>query len=156
MFDNAALLFVLSAAISSFGGATGFSPTGPSAVVRSVTSSTIATTELGMMGVAPPAMVENETFQRSLLAAQIANRSSTKKVGGVGGGDGGKIDPNPVNIGWDTHKPVVSDILFAGGIIFSNRTPPSPDRIHSCKWRDGVHFVFPPSSHPSLYEVRPI
>jgi hypothetical protein len=43
---------------------------------------------------------DNETFQRSLLAAKIAN---DKKMGKKAG-----RDAPPVNIGWDSHKPVVS------------------------------------------------
>ncbi len=44
------------------------------------------------------ATVEGETFQRSLLAAQLANTNKGKKA----------VDAPPVNIGWDSHKPVVS------------------------------------------------
>ena len=46
-------------------------------------------------GTASPEVAE--TFQRSLLAAQLANKN-------------GKVakDAPPVNIGWDSHKPVVS------------------------------------------------
>ncbi len=117
MFDNAALLFVLSAALSSFGRATGFSPLGPTSMVGRSLSSTTSITELDMMmmgggGVAqsppPPTMIEKkETFHRSLLAAQIANNSRKKEVG-VGGKNDVVVDPNPVNIGWDSHRAVVS------------------------------------------------
>jgi len=50
-------------------------------------------------GTASPEVAE--TFQRSLLAAQLANKN-------------GKVakDAPPVNIGWDSHKPVVSLICM--------------------------------------------
>ena len=46
------------------------------------------------------ATVEGETFQRSLLAAQLANTAKNGKKASA--------DAPPVNIGWDSHKPVVS------------------------------------------------
>ena len=49
-------------------------------------------------GTASPT-VEKETFQRSLLAAQLANSKSNGKKA---------VNAPPVNIGWDSHKPVVS------------------------------------------------
>ena len=49
-------------------------------------------------GTASPT-VEKESFQRSLLAAQLANSKSNGKKA---------VDAPPVNIGWDSHKPVVS------------------------------------------------
>ena len=56
-------------------------------------------------GTASPTITEdNETFQRSLLAAQLAN----KKVNGKKAG----TDAPPVNIGWDSHKSVVSCIFL--------------------------------------------
>ena len=50
-------------------------------------------------GTASPTL-EKETFQRSLLAAQLANSKTNGKKAGE--------DAPPVNIGWDSHKPVVS------------------------------------------------
>jgi len=49
-------------------------------------------------GTASPT-VEKESFQRSLLTAQLANSKSNGKKA---------VDAPPVNIGWDSHKPVVS------------------------------------------------
>ena len=51
-------------------------------------------------GTASPT-VEKESFQRSLLAAQLANSKSNGKKA---------VDAPPVNIGWDSHKPVVSTL----------------------------------------------
>ena len=45
------------------------------------------------------ATVENETLHRSLLAARIANDGKNGKKA---------VDAPPVNIGWDSHEPVVS------------------------------------------------
>lgn len=56
-----------------------------------------------MEGTASPTL-EKETFQRSLLAAQLANKK------GVNGKTAG-ADAPPVNIGWDSHKSVVSYIF---------------------------------------------
>ena len=53
-----------------------------------------------LKGTASPT-VEKESFQRSLLAAQLANRKTNGKKA---------EDAPPVNIGWDSHKPVVSSI----------------------------------------------
>ena len=53
-------------------------------------------------GTASPTL-EKETFQRSLLAAQLANSSKNGKRAG---------DAPPVNIGWDSHKPVVRSSFF--------------------------------------------
>lgn len=48
------------------------------------------------------ATAESEVFQRSLLAASLANskKNGLKKAG---------KDAPPVNIGWDSHMPVVSE-----------------------------------------------
>lgn len=50
------------------------------------------------------ATAESEVFQRSLLAASLANskKNGLKKAGN---------DAPPVNIGWDSHMPVVSDTV---------------------------------------------
>lgn len=48
------------------------------------------------------ATVENETFHRSLLAARLANDANKN------GKKAGENAP-PVNIGWDSHRPVVSE-----------------------------------------------
>jgi hypothetical protein len=53
-----------------------------------------------LKGTASP-IVEKESFQRSLLAAQLANKKTNGKKA---------EDAPPVNIGWDSHKPVVSSI----------------------------------------------
>mmetsp|Transcript_11683 Transcript_11683/g.28715 ORF Transcript_11683/g.28715 Transcript_11683/m.28715 type:complete len:410 (+) Transcript_11683:235-1464(+) len=84
-FGTASLL-IFTMAVSA---AKGFAP---AASGRSLAS---ARSSLG--GTASPT-AETETFQRSLLAAQLAN---AKK-------NGNKTAPNapPVNIGWDSHKPV--------------------------------------------------
>ena len=57
-----------------------------------------------LQGTASPTLESNETFQRSLLAAQLANGKKNGKVA---------TDAPPVNIGWDSHKPVVSFCCFA-------------------------------------------
>ena len=87
---TATLLVILSATLSS--AANGFAPS----------NSRTTSTRLG--GTASSATVEkttNDTFQRSLLAAQLANskKNGLKKAG---------ADAPPVNIGWDSHEPVVS------------------------------------------------
>ena len=56
--------------------------------------------EFCIFSLSSTATKDNETFQRSLLAAKIAN---DKKMGKKAG-----RDAPPVNIGWDSHKPVVS------------------------------------------------
>jgi hypothetical protein len=62
----------------------------------------------------------NETFQRSLLAAQLANKRvvHNSKEDVVQNNNHGEkkdgTDRNPVNIGWDTHSPVVrGDRVFS-------------------------------------------
>ena len=57
----------------------------------------------------------NETFQRSLLAAQLANKRAHSSKDVVVSKNNGKedgTDRNPVNIGWDTHSPVVRGLIF--------------------------------------------
>ena len=55
-------------------------------------------------GTSSPSITEdNETFQRSLLAAQLANKKLNGKKAGT--------DAPPVNIGWDSHNPVVSSFV---------------------------------------------
>lgn len=83
------LLFVLSAALS-YGSAHGFSSVSSSVLFhpRSSSSSSSSTTSLG--GTASPTIVENnnETFQRSLLAARIANSKKAVDAVGRGGEEG--------------------------------------------------------------------
>mmetsp|Transcript_13457 Transcript_13457/g.22127 ORF Transcript_13457/g.22127 Transcript_13457/m.22127 type:complete len:111 (+) Transcript_13457:228-560(+) len=79
---SSALLFAISAVT-----AKGFAPI---ATVPTARSSSL-------QGTASPT-VEKESFQRSLLAAQLANKSNGKKA----------VDAPPVNIGWDSHQAVVS------------------------------------------------
>jgi hypothetical protein len=64
---------------------------------------TTATPTTNQNSLAGTATAESEVFQRSLLAASIANskKNGLKKAG---------QDAPPVNIGWDSHMPVVSDI----------------------------------------------
>lgn len=50
------------------------------------------------------ATVEQETFQRSLLSARIANDAKKKANGSLKKAE----NPPPVNIGWDSHTAVVS------------------------------------------------
>merc|ERR1719343_1014334 len=76
-----ATLLIFTAALSA---AKGFAPNAGRSAVRS-----------SLEGTASPLM-EKETFQRSLLAAQLAN-TNKKKAGS---------DAPPVNIGWNSHKPV--------------------------------------------------
>jgi hypothetical protein len=54
--------------------------------------------KISLEGTASPT-IEKETFQRSLLAAQLANKKTNGKKA---------ENAPPVNIGWDSHKPVVS------------------------------------------------
>jgi len=90
---TATLLLILSATLSS--AAHGFAPSASS-------RSTIAAFSR-LDGTATPTAEKSssDTFQRSLLAAQLANskKNGLKKAG---------ADAPPVNIGWDSHKPVVS------------------------------------------------
>ena len=58
-------------------------------------------TIVSLQGTASPT-VEKESFQRSLLAAQLANKSNGKKA----------VDAPPVNIGWDSHQAVVSIMQY--------------------------------------------
>ena len=85
-------------------------------------------------GTVSPTTLEtsNETFQRSLLAAQLANKRVHSKDAVVSKNNGKKdgTDRNPVNIGWDTHSPVVRGIdicfnihLSATHQVYSNYTP---------------------------------
>jgi hypothetical protein len=48
------------------------------------------------------ATAENEILHRSLLAARIANDKKNGKKA---------VNAPPVNIGWDSHQPVVSYII---------------------------------------------
>jgi hypothetical protein len=57
-------------------------------------------------GTAAPT-VEKESFQRSLLAAQLANSKLNGKKA---------VDAPPVNIGWDSHKPVVRNTFYVAHI----------------------------------------
>lgn len=60
-----------------------------------------ARTIASLQGTTSPT-VEKESFQRSLLAAQLANKSNGKKA----------VDAPPVNIGWDSHQAVVSIMQY--------------------------------------------
>ena len=90
---TATLLVILSATLSS--AANGFAPSNSRSTMAAFSR---------LDGTASSATAEkttNDTFQRSLLAAQLANskKNGLKKAG---------ADAPPVNIGWDSHEPVVS------------------------------------------------
>jgi len=82
-------------------------------------------------GTVSPTTLEtrNETFQRSLLAAQLANKRVHSKDVVVSKNNGKKdgTDRNPVNIGWDTHSPVVRGLIFV--LIFTYICNTSPQCI---------------------------
>jgi hypothetical protein len=88
---TATLLLVLSATLSS--AAHGFAP--------SASRSIAAFSRLDGTVTPTAEKSSSDTFQRSLLAAQLANskKNGLKKAG---------ADAPPVNIGWDSHNPVVS------------------------------------------------
>ena len=96
---TATLLVILSATLSS--AANGFAP--------SASRSIAAFSRLD--GAASSTAEKSDTFQRSLLAAQLAN--SSKKNGLKKAG----ADAPPVNIGWDSHEPVVSLFCSSRRII---------------------------------------
>ena len=69
----------------------------------------------------------NETFQRSLLAAQLANKRAHSSKDVVVSKNNGKedgTDRDPVNIGWDTHSPVVRGLIFVLIITYLQHITP--------------------------------